>query len=41
MLQNKEYSVSLAYDATKADELNEIFAILSEVKFVINRYLNI
>jgi hypothetical protein len=41
MLQNKEYSVSLAYDATKTDELNEIFAILSEVKFVINRYLNI
>ncbi len=41
MLENKEYSVSLAYDATKEDELNEIFSILSEVKFVINRYLNI
>ncbi len=41
MLQDKEYSVSLAYDATKEDELNDIFAILSEVKFVINRYLKL
>jgi hypothetical protein len=41
LLQDKEYSVSLAYDATKAEELNDIFAILSEVKFVINRYLKL
>jgi hypothetical protein len=41
LLQGKNYSVSLAYDATKIDELKEIFAILTEVKFNINRHLKI
>ena len=41
LLQDKKYSVSLAYDATKEEDLNSIFAILSEVKFMINRYLNV
>jgi hypothetical protein len=41
LLQGNNYSVSLAYDATKMDELKEIFAILTEVKFNINRHLKI
>ncbi len=39
ILQGKEYATSLAYDATKEDELLSIFSILSEVKEVINKYL--
>lgn len=39
ILQGNEYATSLAYDATKEDELLSIFSILSEVKDVINRYL--
>jgi hypothetical protein len=41
LLQGNEYSVSLAYDATKEDELKQIFAVLSEVKYSINRSLAI
>jgi hypothetical protein len=41
LLHGKNYSVSLAYDATKQDELREIFAILTEVKHSINRHLKI
>jgi hypothetical protein len=40
-LQGKEYTVSLAYDATKEEELNQIFSILTEVKFLINKFLKI
>ena len=34
ILDENKYSVSLAYDATKIDELKEIFAILTELKFI-------
>ena len=39
ILDDKEYSVSLAYDATKEGELKEIFAILTELKTIIERNL--
>ncbi len=41
VLEGREYATSLAYDATKEDELLSIFSILSEVKEVINRYLSV
>ena len=41
ILTQKSYTVSLAYDATKQDELYEIFAILSEVKVIIDKSLGI
>jgi hypothetical protein len=41
LLQGNQYAVSLAYDATKKEDLKCIFSALSEVKFVINRYLGI
>jgi hypothetical protein len=37
ILDKKEYSVSLAYDATKRDELEAIFAILTELKTIIEK----
>ena len=40
ILNNEEYSVSLAYDATKWDELKEIFAILTELKTIIERHID-
>ena len=39
ILDENKYSVSLAYDATKTDELKEIFAILTELKGIIEKNL--
>jgi hypothetical protein len=39
VMLGRQYAVSLAYDATKEDDLLAIFAILSEVKVVIARAL--
>ena len=40
ILQNKQYAVSLAYDATKDDDLDFIFSALSEIKGLINNNLH-
>lgn len=37
ILDKNEYSVSLAYDATKREGLEEIFAILTELKTIIEK----
>ena len=39
ILYEKEYAVSLAYDATKNNDLDNIFSILTDVKVRIEPYL--
>lgn len=41
ILENKEYSVSKAYDATQIDDLTEIVAILEKVKAYIHQELGL
>ena len=40
VLSEKIYSVSLAYDATKEDELRDIFSILTHLKIIIEKYID-